>query len=107
MNFAEFHFIRPTWLLAMFPYLIIIVLMLRNKLSRRNWSAVCDADLLPYLLQEKAGQNSRWALTSGAISAFLVIIALSGPSWQRIPSPVFRNESALVIALDLSRSMNA
>ena len=107
MNFAEFHFIRPTWLLAMFPYLVIIVLMLRNKLSRGNWSAVCDADLLPYLLQEKASQNSRWALTSGAISAFLVIIALSGPSWQRIPSPVFRNESALVIALDLSRSMNA
>ena len=107
MSFAEFHFIRPTWLLAMFPYLVIIVLMLRNKLSRGNWSAVCDADLLPYLLQEKASQNSRWALTSGAISAFLVIIALSGPSWQRIPSPVFRNESALVIALDLSRSMNA
>jgi len=107
MNFAEFHFIRPTWLLAMFPYLVIIVLMLRNKLSRGNWSAVCDADLLPYLLQEKPSQNNRWVLTSGAIAAFLVIVALAGPSWQRIPSPVFRNESALVIALDLSRSMNA
>ena len=107
MSFAEFHFIRPTWLLAMFPYLVIIVLMLRNKLSRGNWSAVCDAQLLPYLLQEKAGQNKQWALTSGAISAFLVIIALAGPSWQRVPSPVFRNESALVIALDLSRSMDA
>ena len=107
MSFAEFHFIRPAWLLAMFPYLVIILLMLRNKLSRGNWSAVCDAQLLPYLLQEKAGQNKQWALTSGAISAFLVIIALAGPSWQRVPSPVFRNESALVIALDLSRSMDA
>jgi Ca-activated chloride channel family protein len=107
MSFAEFHFIRPTWLLAMFPYLVIIVLMLRNKLSRGNWSTVCDAQLLPYLLQEKASQNKQWALTSGAISAFLVIIALAGPSWQRVPSPVFRNESALVIALDLSRSMDA
>ena len=107
MSFAEFHFIRPTWLLAMFPYLVIIVLMLRNKLSRGNWSTVCDAQLLPYLLQEKASQNKQWTLTSGAISAFLVIIALAGPSWQRVPSPVFRNESALVIALDLSRSMDA
>ena len=58
MSFAEFHFIRPTWLLAMFPYLVIIVLMLRNKLSRGNWSTVCDAQLLPYLLQEKASQNN-------------------------------------------------
>ena len=107
MSFTEFHFIRPTWLLAIFPYLVLVVLMLRNKLSRGNWSAVCDAELLPYLLQEKASQQSRWVQTSGAIAAFLVIFALAGPSWQRIPSPVFRNESALVIALDLSRSMDA
>ena len=107
MNFSEFHFIRPTWLLALFPYLAIIVFMLRNKLSRGNWSAVCDAELLPYLLQEKASEKSRWALTAGAIAAFLVIVSLAGPSWQRIPSPAFRNESALVIVLDLSRSMDA
>jgi len=107
MSFSEFHFIRPTWLLALFPYLAIIVFMLRNKLSRGNWSAVCDAELLPYLLQEKASEKSRWALTAGAIAAFLVIVSLAGPSWQRIPSPAFRNESALVIVLDLSRSMDA
>ena len=107
MNLAEFHFIRPYWLLAILPYLIIIALMLRNKLSHGNWSAICDAELLPYLLQEKATQQSRWTLTTGAIAAFLVIVALAGPTWQRIPSPVFRNESALVIALNLSRSMDA
>ncbi len=107
MSFSEFHFIRPTWLLAILPYLVIVVLMLRNKLSRGNWSAVCDAELLPYLLQEKAVHNSRWLLTTGAIAAFLVIVALAGPSWQRVPSPVFRNDSALVVALNLSHSMDA
>ncbi|MDD5462198.1 MAG: VWA domain-containing protein [Methylococcales bacterium] len=107
MNLAEFHFIRPYWLLAIIPYIAIIVLMLRNKLSRGNWSALCDTELLPYLLQDEAVSQSRWQLTTGAIAALLVIIALAGPTWQRVPSPVFRNESALVIALDLSRSMNA
>ena len=107
MNLAEFHFIRPYWLLAIIPYVVIVVLMLRNKLSQGNWSAVCDAELLPYLLQEKAVNQSRWPLTTGAFAALLVIIALAGPTWQRLPSPVFRNESALVIALDLSRSMDA
>ncbi|WP_027148509.1 vWA domain-containing protein [Methylobacter tundripaludum] len=107
MNIAEFHFIRPYWLLAVLPYLAILVLMLRNKLSQGNWSAVCDAALLPYLLQEKAVNQSRWPITAGAIAALLAIIALAGPTWERLPSPVFRNDSALVIALDLSRSMDA
>ncbi len=107
MNLADFHFIRPYWLLALMPYLAILVLMLRNKLSQGNWSAVCDAALLPYLLQEKAVNRSRWQLTVGAVAALLAIIALAGPTWQRLPSPVFRNDSALVIALDLSRSMDA
>jgi len=107
MNLTEFHFIRPYWLLAIIPYVVIVSLMLQNKLSQGNWSAVCDAELLPYLLQEKAVNQSRWLLTTGAIAALLAIIALAGPTWQRLPSPVFRNESALVIALDLSRSMDA
>jgi Ca-activated chloride channel family protein len=107
MNLADFHFIRPYWLLALLPHLTILVLMLRNKLSQGNWSAVCDAALLPYLLQEKAVNRSRWPLTAGAVAALLAIIALAGPTWKRLPSPVFRNASALVIALDLSRSMDA
>ncbi|MEE7625954.1 VWA domain-containing protein [Methylobacter sp. Wu8] len=107
MNIADFHFIRPYWLLALIPQLLILALMLRNKLSQGNWSTVCDEALLPYLLQEKAVNRSRWPLTAGAVAALLTIIALAGPSWERLPSPVFRNDSALVIALDLSRSMDA
>ncbi len=107
MNLADFHFIRPYWLLALMPHLAILILMFRNKLSQGNWSAVCDAALLPYLLQEKAVNRSRWQLTVGAVAALLAIIALAGPTWQRLPSPVFRNDSALVIVLDLSRSMDA
>lgn len=107
MNIAEFHFIRPYWLLAVIPYIAILVLMLRNKLAQGNWSAVCDAALLPYILQEKPVSQNRWPLTAGAIAALLVIIALAGPTWERLPSPVFRNDSALVIALDLSPSMDA
>ncbi len=107
MNLAEFHFIRPYWLLAIIPFVVIVILMLRNKLSQGNWSTVCDIDLLPYLLQEKTVNQSRWPITTGVIATLLIITALAGPTWQRIPSPVFRNESALVIALDLSRSMDA
>ena len=107
MNLAEFHFIRPYWLLAIIPFVVIVVLILRKKLSQGNWSTVCDIDLLPYLLQEKTVNQSRWPITTGVIATLLIITALAGPTWLRMPSPVFRNESALVIALDLSRSMDA
>jgi Ca-activated chloride channel homolog len=107
MTLSEFHFIRPYWLLALLPYVILLVLLVRSKLSHGNWSAVCDAALLPYLLHDKAVTQSRWPLATGAVAAFLAIVALAGPTWERLPIPVFRNDSALVIMLDLSRSMDA
>jgi Ca-activated chloride channel family protein len=107
VSLSDFHFLRPYWLLAFFPYLLILTWLLRSKLARGNWSAVCDAALLPYLLQDKPARRSRWPAAFGALAALLAIVALAGPSWKKLPSPVFRNESALVIALDLSRSMDA
>jgi Ca-activated chloride channel family protein len=107
MNFAEFHFIRPYWFLALIPAMLIVYLLLKNKLNQGNWSTVCDAELLPFILQEKAVHRNHWALSATAISTVLIIIALAGPTWERLPSPVFRNDAALVIALDLSQSMDA
>ena len=107
MTIGDFHFIRPYWLAALIPYLAILALMLRNKPAQGNWSAVCDAALLPYLLQKKTLKQNRRPLTAAAVAALLTIIALAGPTWQHLPSPVFRNDSALVIVLDLSVSMDA
>ncbi len=107
MNLTDFHFIRPYWLLALLPATLLIVSALRSRLGRGNWSEVCDADLLPFILQDKTLRQSRWPLTAAALAALLAVFALAGPTWERLPSPVFRNASGLVIALDLSQSMNA
>ena len=107
ISLAEFHFIRPYWLLALIPAIVITVFLLKNKLNQGNWAHVCDAELLPYVLQNKGTHRSRLSLSAGAIACFLVVFALAGPTWERLPSPVFRNDAALVIALDLSRSMDA
>jgi Ca-activated chloride channel homolog len=107
MNLSDFHFIRPYFLLAIIPYIAFILMLVRSRLSHGNWTAVCDEDLLPYLLQDRAVTQSRWPLATGAVAAFCAIVALAGPTWERLPTPVFRNDSALVIVLDLSRSMDA
>jgi Ca-activated chloride channel homolog len=108
MNLALFHFIRPYWLLAFIPLTVLTVLILRHKLQRGNWANVCDAQLLPYILQQKPVNQSRFPIISiNVIAAVLTILTLAGPTWERVPSPAFRNDSGLVIALDLSRSMKA
>ena len=106
MNFSEFHFIRPYWLLAFLPLMAFIVLSVKNKLQQGSWQAVCDPELLPFVLQQKDIKQSRLPLISSSLAAVICIIALAGPTWERIPTPVFRNAAALVIALDLSRSMD-
>jgi len=107
MSFAEFHFLRPWWFLALLPAVLILVLLFKHRQSRGNWSEVCDKDLLPFLLVDKPMPQQRGGLIAGGLVCLLTIIALAGPTWQRLPTPAFRNESALVIALDLSLSMDA
>ncbi len=107
INFAEFHFIRPYWLWAIVPAVVLFILLLKNKLNQGSWSNVCDPELLPFVLQNKTTPQRRWTLSAGAVCSLLTIIALAGPTWERLPSSVFRNDAALVIALDLSYSMDS
>lgn len=107
MNWADFHFIRPYWLLLLFPAAGLIIWSLRQKLAQGNWASVCDDALLPFILQQTESKPHRWLHAVLSLASLLAIIALAGPAWERLPTPAFRNDSSLVIALDLSRSMDA
>jgi len=37
MSFEEFHLIRPYWLLAIVPLLVMLWLLLRRQLNSGNW----------------------------------------------------------------------
>ncbi|MCQ8103434.1 VWA domain-containing protein [Methylomonas sp. SURF-2] len=104
---ADFHFLRPWWLLSVVPAAILLYALMRHKYQRGDWAAVCDAELLPFILQEKPRSMQSGGWLAAALATLLCILALAGPTWERLPSPAFRNDSALVIALDLSESMNA
>ena len=107
LNLAEFHFLRPWWLLALPAAAIILTLLIKRKRGQGSWTEVCDAELLPFLLVDKPIVQSRGGSMAAALAVTLAILALAGPTWQRLPTPAFRNDSALVIALDLSASMDA
>ncbi len=104
---AEFHWLRPEWLLAVPLVIALAVLLSRRTLGLGSWERVVAPSLVPFVLSRNPGSGAdrRWWLL--AVGGVLAALALAGPAWQRIEQPVFRAEQALVIALDLSRSMDA
>lgn len=103
----QFHFLRPGWLLLLIPLAAVLWLLLVRRYDSTSWRAVIDERLQPFVLSS-SGQNQReWTRWIPAVVALLAIIALAGPTWERLPQAVYHKDSALVIALDLSRSMNA
>jgi Ca-activated chloride channel family protein len=104
---SEFHFLRPDWFWLLIPLAVLLVWLWRQQLQSRNWEAVCDAQLLPYLLLGRSQRRRNWPLHLIQLALLLAVLALAGPTWERLPKPLFRQDSSLVILLDLSASMNA
>ena len=104
---SEFHFIRPYWFLALIPLIILVWMLAKRHLVNKHWESVCDPALLPYILVGRTGAKKYTNISLFGFVSLLMIIALAGPSWERLPEPVFEKESALVIAMDLSYSMYA
>ncbi len=106
MDLANFHLLRPLWLLGLIPLALLVWRMARIGHGARAWSRVCDAKLLPHLLVGEAEVNSRAPLFMSAFVGTLCLIAVAGPVWEKVPQPVFRAQLARVFVLDLSASMD-
>ena len=104
---ADFHFIRPEWLLAIPVIVVLAVLLARRQLGAGHWRDVVDPTLMPYVLSRTPGRGVDWRWWLLGVAGVVASVALAGPAWERIEQPVFRAEQALVVALDLSRSMDA
>lgn len=107
MSVGDFHFLRPFWFIALLPLGVLLWSLARRKLHDKGWKLVCDPALVPHILIRQSTQRRSLALYALSLGGILVITALAGPTWERLPEPVFRDQSALVIVMDLSRSMDA
>lgn len=103
----QFHFLRPGWLLLLIPLVAVLWMLLVRRYDSGSWRAVIDERLRPFVLSSSGENQREWTRWIPAAVALLAIIALAGPTWERLPQPVYHKDTALVIALDMSRSMNA
>lgn len=104
---AAFHFQQPYWLLLLPLFAVLGYGWLRHKRNRSQyWSEVCDPALLPLLVKEGQARSTS-APAIAVLVAVLLSVAAAQPVWKQQPIPAFKQGGAVVIALDLSASMNA
>ena len=104
---TEFHFLRAGWILLIPISILLIFFFKRRMLTIGNWEKLIDKRLLPYVMSRRQLSDNQYKWWLISLISVLSIIALAGPTWERIEQPSFRTDQSLVIALDLSRSMNA
>lgn len=103
---AEFIWLRPWWLVALLPLAWLCLQLLRGGARAGAWSAWVSPQLAPHVLSDPGRPHRRLLALAVGVAGVLAVLALAGPAWERQPQPVFRGDSALVIVLDLSRSMD-
>ncbi|WP_244904463.1 vWA domain-containing protein [Cellvibrio mixtus] len=103
--FSQFHFLRPAWLLALAPVIVIALLLWYQKHTAKQWQQMVAPELLQYLLDGQTTRIKPWQLLVLLFAWIVSCIALAGPSWEKRPVAVEQNQQALVMMLDLSPSM--
>jgi Ca-activated chloride channel family protein len=104
---SDFHFLRPQFLWFFIPFFLLLFFILRNRSRANAWNKVCSPDLLPYILLKKKKSGAMMSSLLSLLVGSLLITAFAGPAWKTISQPLMKSQSGLVIALDLSPSMDA
>ena len=105
--FTHFHFLRPEWLLALLPVVLILLWLRFEKAAQGDWHNIIPEHLLKHLIHEKPGASSKPALLLLALIWLLSVFAMSGPTWTKLAQPVYEKLEARIYVLDLSFSMYA
>lgn len=102
---AEFHWLRPWWLLAFIPVLVFAVYWWFRPQKQNDWQHICDKPLLNYLKHVQS--NRQWIATWFTIvwSLSCMVLALAGPSWHRDKLHLGQVQKPVMILLELSTHM--
>ena len=106
----NFHFLRPWWFAGFLPVAAVVAFYSWRKRSAGSWENIINPELLPFLMQgseSKKALSSTWLLSIVILAWIICCLSLAGPTWQQLPQPVYKQDAALVVVLDLSPSMLA
>ena len=104
---ADFHFLRPLWLALLLAIPLFWLLRHRGRADAGAWRSAIDPHLLPHLIERIDAGSGRSGIVLAIALWTLASLALAGPAWEREPMPLYRNQAARVLALELSSTMMA
>lgn len=107
-SLAQFHFLRPAWLLLLIPAAFLVWSAYQRSDSLRAWKKLISPHLLDHLLMREGGGSGRWKPVYVLALAWLVgTVALAGPGWRMQASPFSEDQSALFIVVKVTPQMTA
>ncbi len=107
IDLNQLHFIRPLWLLLILPASLLPWAWQRQRGGMQRLRAVFAPHLLKHLVvrpQDQQRLRPVWLL--GALLALGAVTA-AGPTWELDRPPFLEDQAPLILAVDLSPSMDA
>lgn len=104
---SAIHFLHPQWFWLFLAIPVISLPLHMQDDVRARWRRYIAPELLEPLVVH---HRRPWLFRPIHMVCLLILlgtIALAGPTWKREPTPFTEDKAPLVIALDLSQTMNA
>ncbi len=106
-DLGDFHFLRPAWLLGVTGAVALALLVRSASSLERQWRGVIAPHLLAHLTVG-TGRRARVRPIDGIVAMLtLASVGLAGPTWEREETPFSEDTAPLVLALQLSQTMDA
>ncbi|MCB4767398.1 VWA domain-containing protein [Ancylobacter sp. Lp-2] len=102
---AQFHFLRPWWLVLALPALGLWWLQRREADTTARWRRVIDPVLLRHLTI--GGDRRRWLGPENLLLVLwaLGLLAVAGPTWRQLPSPFAQAARPAMFVVKVTPSM--
>ncbi|MDC8831582.1 VWA domain-containing protein [Alteromonas gilva] len=104
---ADFHFLRPEWFYALVPLVLVLWFIKRWRSQATGWQGIVAGHLYQHLVTGKQSSTRSPFVPFLTLAWMLGVIALAGPTWERIPQPVYQVKTGHIIVMDMSLSMRA
>ncbi len=104
---AALHLLRPYWLIGLVPMMALWWSARRRSSGKGPDPTGIAPHLASALTVGDSGTRRLYAIDGVALAVVLMLLAASGPTWSRVPNPLLAQTAPLVVALEVTRSMEA
>lgn len=103
----DFHFIRPEWFWLVLPTLAVWLALFQIKKRQSGWQSVIAPHLYAQIISGSQQHVGAKRIHLLGIMWLCAIVAIAGPTWERLPQPVYQEQTGHVVLMDMSLSMRA